>query len=240
MHRSRRRPTFVELRLRRTHPAAELLVSRPAETGRPRRDRTARRRSSRDVLDDQVELVDALARLDEIEAKPLVRPWFVRLSAYALAGAALTPVIGGGWRELIAGGFRRLSSVWSPSAPGASRGDGADARADRGIVASFTAAPLAELGLKASPDVVTLAALVTFLPGMALTIGVRELATEHLQSGVANTANALVQLLGLVFGVGVGRSIASSWFGVVHQVAPHAASRRCTWSPRSLRASRSP
>jgi len=62
---------------------------------------------------------------------------------------------------------------------------------------------------------VTLAALVTFLPGMTLTIGMRELSTEHLQSGVANTASALVQLLGLVFGVGVGRSIAVSWFGSV-------------------------
>jgi uncharacterized membrane protein YjjB (DUF3815 family) len=70
-------------------------------------------------------------------------------------------------------------------------------------------------GLNASPDTVTLAALVTFLPGMALTIGVRELATEDLQSGVANTANALVQLLGLVFGVGVGRSLATHWFGIV-------------------------
>ncbi len=69
-----------------------------------------------------------------------------------------------------------------------------------------------------------LAALVTFLPGMRLTIGMRELATEHLQSGVANTASALVQLFGLVFGVGIGRSIATSWFGPcrpVHQ-------RRCS------------
>jgi uncharacterized membrane protein YjjB (DUF3815 family) len=48
----------------------------------------------------------------------------------------------------------------------------------------------------------------------------RELATEHLQSGVANTASALVQLLGLVFGVEVGRSIAVNWFGVVGQAAP--------------------
>ena len=48
----------------------------------------------------------------------------------------------------------------------------------------------------------------------------RELSTEHLQSGVANTASALVQLLGLVFGVGVGRSIAVSWFGDVSATAP--------------------
>ena len=73
------------------------------------------------------------------------------------------------------------------------------------------------LGLDASTDIVTLGALVTFLPGMALTIGVRELATQHLQSGVANTANALVQLLGLVVGVAVGRWIATSWFGIPQQ-----------------------
>ena len=89
------------------------------------------------------------------------------------------------------------------------------------VVASFCAAALAELGLKTSPDVVTLAALVTFLPGMALTIGMRELTTEHLQSGVANTAKALVQLLGLVFGVGVGRSVAVSWFGLPQQAGAH-------------------
>jgi uncharacterized membrane protein YjjB (DUF3815 family) len=91
------------------------------------------------------------------------------------------------------------------------------------FAASFCAMGLARLGFGGSPDVVTLAALVTFLPGMTLTIGMRELATEHLQSGVANTASALVQLFGLVFGVGIGRSVATSWFGEVADVAPHIA-----------------
>ena len=88
------------------------------------------------------------------------------------------------------------------------------------VAASFCAVSLARLGADIAPDVVTLAALVTFLPGMTLTIGMRELSTEHLQSGVANTASALVQLLGLVFGVGVGRSIAVSWFGEVEPDGP--------------------
>ena len=88
------------------------------------------------------------------------------------------------------------------------------------VAASFCAVSLARLGADVAPDVVTLAALVTFLPGMTLTIGMRELSTEHLQSGVANTASALVQLLGLVFGVGVGRSIAVSWFGDVERDGP--------------------
>jgi uncharacterized membrane protein YjjP (DUF1212 family) len=166
---------------------------------------------------------EALATLEEIRERPLERRWFERLAAYALAGAAVTPVLGGGWRDVIAGGIVglvvggiALAARWAARtevmlAPLAAIG------------ASFSAAVIADLGLKTSPDIVTLAALVTLLPGMALTIGMRELATEHLQSGVANTAMALVQLLGLVFGVGVGRSVAVSWFGPLQEAVPSTA-----------------
>jgi uncharacterized membrane protein YjjP (DUF1212 family) len=176
-----------------------------------------------DVLDGRTEVGEAVARLDEIKGRPLDRPWFVRVSAYALAGAAVTPVLGGGWRELLAGGAVGL--LVGAIALRASRGARTEPMVAplAGIAASFSAVCVFKLGLKAAPDVVTLAALVTFLPGMALTIGMRELATEHLQSGVANTAKALVQLLGLVFGVGVGRSVAASWFGVSPPLTPHTA-----------------
>jgi uncharacterized membrane protein YjjP (DUF1212 family) len=175
----------------------------------------------RQVLDGEIDAPAALAALEEVEARPLERHPLVRLAAYAVAGASVTPVLGGGWRELLAGAVvglvvggvallaRRATRAEPMMAPVAA------------VAASFCAAALVQLGLHATPDIVTLAALVTYLPGMALTIGMRELATEHLQSGVANTANALVQLLGLVFGVAVGRSVAVSWFGPVHQAIPH-------------------
>jgi uncharacterized membrane protein YjjP (DUF1212 family) len=166
-----------------------------------------------DVLVGKIDSTEALARLDEAGATSTERPWPLLLGAYAIAGAALTPVLGGGWREAVAGAIvglvvggiallaRHTARAEPMVAPVAA------------VAASFCAAALVELGMSASPEVVTLAALVTFLPGMRLTIGMWELATEHLQSGVANTASALVQLLGLVFGVGIGRSIAESWFG---------------------------
>ena len=176
------------------------------------------------VLDSRVDPAGALLELEAVRASPVDRPWPVTLAAYGAAGAALTPILGGGWREAAAAALvgllvgavavstRRTARTEPMVAPVAA------------IVASFCAAGLHELGLEASPDVVTLAALVTLLPGMTLTIGMRELATEHLQSGVANTASALVQLLGLVFGVGIGRSIATSWFGDMSDVAPTTAS----------------
>jgi uncharacterized membrane protein YjjP (DUF1212 family) len=175
-----------------------------------------------DVIERRADTGEAVKRLAEIKAHPLERPWPLLLAAYGIAGAALTPVLGGGWREAAAAavvglivGAIALPTTRTPrtepmAAPIAA------------IAASFFAATAVELGLNASRDVVTLAALVTFLPGMRLTIGMRELSSEHLQSGVANTANALVQLLGLVFGVEIGRSIAASWFGVSETV-PHEA-----------------
>ena len=173
-----------------------------------------------EVVDKPLTAEPALAALAEVEAERLERPWPILLAAYALAGVSLTVVLGGGWREaagaalvgLVAGAIAlpgsRTARTQSLVAPAVA------------VAASFCAAALVELGLEASPDVVTLAALVTFLPGMTLTIGMRELATDHLQSGVANTASALVQLLGLVFGVGIGRSIASSWFGATSGTLP--------------------
>jgi uncharacterized membrane protein YjjP (DUF1212 family) len=173
-----------------------------------------------DVLDALSDAREALTRLAEIEARPLRRRWYVRLGAYSLAGAALTPVLGGGRWDVLAAALVGLIVGLVAIPAHRARAEAMIAPLGAGA-ASFSAAVLAWLGLKTSPDVVTLAALVTLLPGMALTIGVRELATEHLQSGVANTANALVQLFGLVFGVGVGRSIALSWFGPPGQPIPH-------------------
>jgi uncharacterized membrane protein YjjP (DUF1212 family) len=57
------------------------------------------------VVDSETGAGDALVRLEEIQARPLVRPWWVVLGAYALAGAALAPVIGGGRREAVAAGL---------------------------------------------------------------------------------------------------------------------------------------
>ena len=172
------------------------------------------------MLDGRMTADAALAGVKDVSERPLRRRWFVQLPAYALAGAAVTPVLGGGWRELIAGGV--VGAFVGTVALSAGRAVRAEPMVAplAAVVASFGAAALGPLGLKADADIVTLAALVTFLPGMALTIGVRELATQHLQSGVANTANALVQLLGLVVGVTVGRAIAASWFGIAHAEVP--------------------
>ena len=173
-----------------------------------------------DALDGRLGVGEALAALGAIRSEPLRRPRPLLLAAYGLAGVALTPLLGGGWREAAAAALVGL--VVGAIVLATAR----TARAEpmvaplAAVAASFCAALLVEVGFDASPDVVTLAALVTLLPGMTLTIGMRELSTQHLQSGVANTASALVQLFGLAFGVAVGRSIAANWFGSTEWATP--------------------
>jgi uncharacterized membrane protein YjjP (DUF1212 family) len=176
-----------------------------------------------DVREGRLDLAAALARLEDVHSRPLRRPWLLVICGYGFAGAALAPVIGGGVSE---SGAAALVGIAVGAVVVSTR---SLVRTEpivvpiAAVAAGFGAYAIAQLGLDVAPDLVALAALVTLLPGMMLTIGMRELATEHLQSGVANTASALVQLLGLVFGVEIGRSIAANWFGAVPQAAPHSA-----------------
>lgn len=180
-------------------------------------DRTSRLDSLvTDLIDGAIGVEEATARLDVIATERLERSFGLGVAAYGLAGLSLAVVLGGGWREAAAAGLVGL--VVGVVALVELRG----ARGDRGDVvrapiaaflASLAAGAIVWAGLDAAADRVALAALVVMLPGMTLTIGMRELATNHLLSGLANTAAALVRLLGLVFGVAGGAVVADRWFG---------------------------
>jgi uncharacterized membrane protein YjjP (DUF1212 family) len=166
------------------------------------------------LADGRIDRRRALDEIDELTRHPLQRqPWLLVIASGTIA-AALAPIIGGGWREsvgaatigLVVGLLARLM------------------RSERVIalvppvgafVASFLACVLARAGFDIAVAPVTFAALVVLLPGMLMAIGIRELATHHLTSGVSNSVNAFVQLVGLAFGVAVGRSLASSWLGAI-------------------------
>ncbi len=160
---------------------------------------------------DGMPAADALAELEALA--PTRHHPAVTLAAFGVTAAAVTPILGGGWREaltaLVAG--VAVGAVVRPG-PGrdAVRAVSTPAAA---VVAGLVCAVAAEAVAGVGADLATLAALVAILPGMALTVGIRDLTTGHLQSGVANTAVALVQLMGLVFGVAVVRSLSEGWFG---------------------------
>src|SRR5690606_33405202 len=65
-----------------------------------------------------------------------------------------------------------------------------------------------------------LSAIISFIPGLALTIGFAELAARHLVSGNARIMDALMLLFKLYFGALLGIAIGFALFGVVDFVKP--------------------
>lgn len=155
----------------------------------------------------------ALEEIDELGRHPLRRPVWLVVGAHGLVAAALAPILDGGWHESLAAAIVGLTVGILIHVVIRSERHAELVTPLAAVLASFLASALALMGFNIAIANVTFASLVVLFPGMSLAIGVRELATTHLQAGVANSTNALVQLVGLVFGVGVGKSLAATWLG---------------------------
>jgi uncharacterized membrane protein YjjP (DUF1212 family) len=57
------------------------------------------------MLDERLTAEAALEQVVDVKSRPLRRRWFVQTPANALASASVTPVLGGGWHEVLAGGI---------------------------------------------------------------------------------------------------------------------------------------
>lgn len=74
-----------------------------------------------------------------------------------------------------------------------------------------------------------LSAIISFIPGLALTIGFAELAARHLVSGNARIMDALMLLFKLYFGALLGIAIGFALFGVEDFVKPPPISHHFAW-----------
>lgn len=77
-----------------------------------------------------------------------------------------------------------------------------------GFVISFGAIAASRFTPNVSPEILTIAGLVVFFPGLTLTMAVNELATRNLVAGTARLMSALTVLVSIGFGVGLGTKLA--------------------------------
>jgi uncharacterized membrane protein YjjB (DUF3815 family) len=81
--------------------------------------------------------------------------------------------------------------------------------------AAFTAAVMAQAAPPLSVYIATVAGLIVLLPGYTLTVALSELAAEHLSSGTARFAGALVTFLMIGLGVAIGSRLAAAMLGAL-------------------------
>jgi uncharacterized membrane protein YjjP (DUF1212 family) len=153
------------------------------------------------VEDEDLSIADAYVRLNEIAAAPPRWNGFCKALAFGLASGGAARLFGGGYAEMglafLIGPILFLMARFLSSST-----------SEHGLfepLAAFSAALLALLATLLLPGlddrIVTLAALIVLIPGLSMTIGMTELATRHLVSGVARLAGSATVFLTILLGV---------------------------------------
>jgi uncharacterized membrane protein YjjP (DUF1212 family) len=149
--------------------------------------------------------------LDEVESRRDVFSPGVRVAGFAIAASLVARLFGGGSRELV---LTALTAVpvgalchWLTQSVRLRP----LAVAVAATLASFSAFAFIPAADEGAAFLVTVSSLILLMPGLKVTIAMRELAMQHLTSGTTRMTAALRTLLALAFGVIAGRQAASAW-----------------------------
>ena len=175
------------------------------------------------VRDGRTDPAAASAEIAEIAARPRRYSRKLTYFCWGLASATSAVFLGGALREVAVAGFvglvTGLAAFLAERRPGAERLFVPFAAA----FAAFTAAVVAQAAPPLSVYIATVAGLIVLLPGYTLTIALSELAAEHLSSGTARFAGALVTFLMIGLGVAIGSRLAVATIGALVAAPPGSA-----------------
>jgi uncharacterized membrane protein YjjP (DUF1212 family) len=172
------------------------------------------------VAENRLTLEEATARLNEIAAMPNPYSRLATFFAYGAAGGAFAMLMRTSWNDvvyasllsLIVYGFvlwaeksRRVTHMLEPLVA---------------LVSAFVATAIAAfIEPTLNVPIVVLSSIIVFIPGLALTLGLAELAARHLVSGTARIMDAVMLLFKLYFGAFLGIALGERAFGEAAFVA---------------------
>nr|WP_263859092.1 threonine/serine exporter family protein [Shewanella algae] len=178
----------------------------------------------------QRSLSEALERLDEIASKPNPYGPMLTLGAFGTSAAAFAMLMGSSWNDVFwsaligmlvyglvfsAERSRRMAELLEPLAA---------------MLAGFATCGLAQLDAGLNIPVVVLSGIIVFIPGLALTLGLAELAARDLMSGTMRIMDAVMLLFKLYFGAVLGVAIGNALFGESLYIEPMPLPRWAIWS----------
>jgi len=160
----------------------------------------------------ELDAAGGITALDRARARIRPPTALVNCAGYALFSAGAAVFLGGSWADMAAAlpvGFvvggsialsvgrreRELLAEFAAAAIGT-------------IIAAFVAHLFQNAGLESSPAIVSLAGLVTLLPGLSLATAMSELSTRNLASGSARLIGAITTLVVVGMGAAIGDRLA--------------------------------
>ena len=160
-----------------------------------------------DLGNGKLSITEASTRLDEIDKLP--HPWGNATTAlsYVLCGVAFPVLMGGSWMDLILSGIFSLVVFFMVMKSGSKGPLGAEWLP---LSTAFVAGILAGISRFFFPEVnvllVTLSAVLILIPGYGISVGIVEIVSKHINSGLSNLVSGLIYLFKLFFG---------GWLGVM-------------------------
>ncbi|MFT5756682.1 MAG: uncharacterized membrane protein YjjP (DUF1212 family) [Alteromonadaceae bacterium] len=174
-------------------------------------------------------LPEAIERLDEIENKPNPYGRILTFLAFGASSGAFSMLMHTSWNDVIWStmiGFvvclftfwaersRRVTDMLEP-------------------VSALTAALLVSAATLIDPSInvplVILSSIIAFIPGLAFTLGLAELAARNLISGTARIMDAIMTLFKLYFGAVLGVALAKIIWGEVGFIQPETTPLWTSW-----------
>ncbi|MDB0034716.1 threonine/serine exporter family protein [bacterium] len=175
-------------------------------------------------------LIEALSRLDEIANKPDPYGPLLTLVAFGSSAGAFAMLMGTSWNDVLWSsllGFmvyalvyraersKRMAEMLEPLAA---------------ILCAISASAISQLDPNINIPVVILSGIIIFIPGLALTLGLAELAARDLISGTARIMDAVMLLFKLYFGAIFGMVVGTAIFGKAIHFEPESLPKLAIWS----------
>ena len=162
------------------------------------------------LLDGEISIKQAHVDLRNWQPEQLYPLW-LQIICWGLTGGAVAVMLSASWAGIAAASLTcALLGVLVTQAGDVLREGGLEAIA--ALFSTFLVFGLDRLVHGLDVFVVIMSSLIVLIPGLGLTIAVNELSTDHLASGSARLAGALVTLLKLSLGVLIG-TVVVGWFG---------------------------
>ncbi|GGI81020.1 threonine/serine ThrE exporter family protein [Shewanella gelidii] len=165
-------------------------------------------------------LTEALNRLEEIANKPAPYSTWSTFLSFGTTAGAFAMLMGIGWNNVLwstllglmvfglvyrAEHSKRLTETLEPLSA---------------ILCAIVACGIAQFDPSINIPVVILSGIIVFIPGLALTLGLSELAARDLISGTARIMDAMMSLFKLYFGAILGMVLGRALFGETTYVEP--------------------
>jgi uncharacterized membrane protein YjjP (DUF1212 family) len=175
-----------------------------------------------ELASEQRTLSEALERLDEIPNKPHPYGALLTFLSYGAASGAFAMLMQTNWSSIlwsaligfVVYGFQfwsersqRISGALEPLVA---------------LISALLASAIAVYDPMVNVPLVVLSSIIVYIPGLALTLGLSELAARNLMSGTARIMDAIMSLFKLYFGAVLGVSIAAIiWTDAVFIPSPN-------------------